>query len=85
MVTVIAKYSYVENANHRKQRKIIAPCIPNGKLQSSYNPDARNNTFWRAGRNAPTLGEDFRVRVRFDALKERASWRVVEIPLSSMD
>ena len=84
VVTVIVKYSYVDNSDHRKLLKIIAACIPNGKLQSSYNPDAKNNAFWRAGRNAPTLGEDFRVRVRFDALTERTSWRVVEIPVSSV-
>ena len=85
VVTVIVKYSYVDDSERRKLLKIIAACVPNGKLQSLYNPDAQNNTFWRVGRNAPTLGEDFRVRVRFDALKERTSWRVVEIPVSSTE
>ncbi|MCY4282560.1 MAG: SfiI family type II restriction endonuclease [Gammaproteobacteria bacterium] len=31
---------------------------------------------WLAGRNAPTLGEDFRVRVSFSRLKYKAAWRV---------
>jgi hypothetical protein len=32
-----------------------------------------------AGRNAPTLGEDFRVRLSFTRLKEKANWRLQKI------
>ncbi|MXZ06167.1 MAG: hypothetical protein F4Y75_01415 [Acidimicrobiia bacterium] len=35
------------------------------------------------GRNAPTRGEDFRVRLNYRALAAKAPWRVVEIECSS--
>ena len=56
-----------------KQIKLAA--IPNGLLQSRYNPD-ENTGFWRAGRNAPSLGEEFRVRLNFDDLQRHSKWRV---------
>ncbi len=49
-------------------------------LQERYNPD-EHKTIWRAGRNAPTLGEEFRVRLSFQLLKEKAHWRVQTIPM----
>jgi len=52
--------------------------LPNGLLQERYNPDAEHG-FWRAGRDAPTRGEDFRVRVSFNALADLASWRVQKL------
>lgn len=77
-VTIIAKYLYTERGEGYSLGKIIVACIPNGKLQERYNPDA-DNTIWRAGRNAPTRGEEFRVRLKFKALRDLASWRVREI------
>ena len=56
-------------------REVTIAAIPNGKLQERYNPTV-DNGIWLAGRNAPTLGEDFRVRVGFSRLKAKASWRV---------
>ncbi|MDR2452714.1 MAG: SfiI family type II restriction endonuclease [Candidatus Accumulibacter sp.] len=53
-------------------------CLPNGRLQEKYNPDAQHG-FWKAGRDAPTLGEDFRVRVSFKALADLARWRVQQL------
>jgi len=50
-------------------------------LQDKYNPNAAD-TIWIAGRNAPTRGEDFRVRLSFHRLKVKASWRVQKIPMS---
>ena len=82
VVTVFVKFSYEESETERRLAKIIAACVPNGKLQSVYNPDS-NDTFWLAGRDAPTRGEDFRVRVSFRALREKSDWRVVEIPVGS--
>ena len=61
VVTVIAKYVYEEDGSGHRLIRIIAACIPNGKLQHYYNPSS-DDTIWLAGRNAPTLGEDFRVR-----------------------
>lgn len=52
--------------------------IPNGLLQDTYNPSA-GVSIWLAGRNAPSLGEDFRVRLAFAKLREKAAWRVQTI------
>ncbi len=76
-VTVIAKFVYEESNGHDLERIIVA-CIPNGLLQETYNPDA-SNTIWRAGRNAPTLNEDFRVRLSYEKLRAKAPWRVIDI------
>ena len=80
VVTVFAKYIYdvIENAHVLK--RIIAACLPNGLLQARYNP-SENDTIWRVGRNAPTLGEDFRVRISFAELRTKAAWRVQDIEL----
>ena len=78
VVTVIAKYVYKETETSHKLERIIVACIPNGMLQNQYNPDASDG-IWLAGRNAPSLGEDFRVRVSYKKLRNKASWRVEEI------
>ena len=78
VVTIIAKYVYKETRRSHLLERIILACIPNGKLQKKYNP-SEIDTIWRAGRNAPTLGEDFRVRVSFNELQRKASWRVKKI------
>ena len=62
VVTVIAKYAYREHGQSQQLQRIIVACIPNGALQERYNPSV-DDTIWLAGRNAPTLGEDFRVRL----------------------
>lgn len=77
-VTIITKYIYTEQSNGYALCKIIIACIPNGQLQERYNPDT-HNTIWRVGRNAPTRGEEFRVRLKFKDLKLLADWRVREI------
>ena len=81
VVTVIAKYAYEEADESQELKRIIVACIPNGILQERYNPDA-NDTIWLAGRNAPTLGEDFRVRLSYERLRKKAAWRVNEIGTS---
>ena len=78
VVTVIAKYVYEELKAGRCLQHIIVACIPNGNLQDKYNPSAED-TIWLAGRNAPTLGEDFRVRLSYKKLRSKASWRVRKI------
>jgi len=55
--------------------EVTIAAIPNGKLQERYNPTV-DDGIWLAGRNAPTLGEDFRVRVSFSRLKSKAQWRI---------
>ena len=73
--TCLVHFLYRDEADiyHLKEVKITV--IPNGKLQDRYNPTV-DDGIWLAGRNAPTLGEDFRVRVSLAKLKEKASWRV---------
>ena len=80
VVTIIVKFVYSEDGGVRKLEQIIVACIPNGSLQDTYNPDA-TDTIWRAGRNAPTRGEDFRVRLSFGDLQTKAGWRVRELDL----
>ncbi|MBF0199892.1 MAG: SfiI family type II restriction endonuclease [Desulfamplus sp.] len=59
-------------------REVTIAVIPNGRLQDRYNPTVEDG-IWFAGRNAPTLGQDFRVRVSFIRLKSKAAWRVQTI------
>lgn len=82
-VTIIVKYVYDESDSGEKDLKeVVLLCLPNGALQDFYNPDVENS-FWLAGRNAPSRGEDFRVRVGIDLLASRAAWRVKRIPIVS--
>ena len=82
VVTVIAKYVYEEVGNGQCLHRIIVACIPNGELQDKYNPTS-DDTIWLAGRDAPTLGEDFRVRLSYKKLQEKAAWRVQEISITA--
>ncbi|MCI0587408.1 MAG: SfiI family type II restriction endonuclease [Planctomycetes bacterium] len=77
--TVFVKYNYrtLEARNELISTTIAA--LPNGMLQDRYNPTALD-TIWLVGRDAPTLGEAFRVRLSFEKLKRRTRWRVQEIP-----
>lgn len=82
-VTIFVKYNYAEPSPppskppYRELDSVAVLCLPNGLLQDKYNPSARGESFWRAGRNSPQRGEDFRVRVNLDSLKNAADWRVV--------
>jgi len=79
VTTVFVKYHYRVNENGENELlAIFVICLPNGMLQSAYNPDAAN-TIWSVGRQAPSLGEDFRVRISFGRLKAAANWRVQRI------
>ena len=80
VVTIIAKYVYEKTNESQRLDRIIVACIPNGRLQERYNPNTQD-TIWLAGRDAPTLGEDFRVRLSYQRLREKAVWRVEEIAL----
>ena len=73
--TCLVHFKYEDDASgvhHLREVTIVA--IPNGLLQKTYNPSVKDG-IWLAGRNAPTLGEDFRVRVSFSKLKSKAAWR----------
>lgn len=78
--TIFVKYNYRSRENRNDLVSISLVALPNGLLQESYNPNAAD-TFWQAGRNAPTRGESFRVRIGLTALKNKANWRVQQIHL----
>jgi len=78
--TIFVKYSYDEQDGEKTLGTIAVAAVPNGLLQERYNPDMED-TIWLAGRNAPSRGEAFRVRLSFSRLKEKANWRVQEIPM----
>lgn len=80
--TIFVKYNYAETAEAgQRLQSISVAALPNGMLQERYNPDARTS-FWLAGRNAPTRGEDFRVRIGLSRLKAAANWRVQRITIA---
>lgn len=78
--TLFVKYNYQETNEHRELVDLTVIAVPNGMLQARYNPTA-SATIWLAGRNAPTRGEEFRVRLDLRRLKAKASWRVQLIPI----
>ncbi len=78
--TLFVKYNYAEENKFNILKSITVTAVPNGMLQERYNPNA-DDTIWIAGRNAPTLGEEFRVRLSFSRLKQKANWRVQHIPM----
>lgn len=79
--TLFVKYNYdEEKSGVYTLKSITAFAIPNGMLQDRYNPSSQD-TIWIAGRNAPSLGEEFRVRLSFARLKQKAAWRVQTIPM----
>ena len=84
VVTIFAKYIYDAVNGAHELKRIIAACLPNGLLQERYNP-SETDTIWRVGRNAPTRGEDFRVRISFAELRAKAAWRVQEVQLPLAD
>jgi len=76
---LLVHYYYEDDADGRhtlKETTLVA--LPNAKLQSTYNPHA-DDTIWRVGPNAPTRGEEFRVRLGFTRLEGKARWRVQHI------
>lgn len=83
--TIFIKYNYDINAkNTNILHSITIASLPNGMLQIRYNPTAKD-TIFIAGRNAPSRGEDFRVRLSFSRLIQKAAWRVQKIQISADD
>ncbi|MBM4294653.1 MAG: hypothetical protein FJ126_07100 [Deltaproteobacteria bacterium] len=82
--TIFVKYNYKTEIEENLLQDIFISALPNGFLQNRYNPTPKD-TFWRAGRNAPTLEEAFRVRIAYNLLKRKANWRVQKIPMSPID
>ncbi|OHE18898.1 MAG: hypothetical protein A2X96_12465 [Syntrophobacterales bacterium GWC2_56_13] len=76
--TVLLHFMYIDTEKEHHLQEVTLAAIPNGLLQDRYNPRA-NDTIWLAGRNAPTRGEDFRVRLSFARLQKKCLWRVQKI------
>lgn len=81
--TIFVKYNYRDAPNGvaKTLESVSLICLPNGMLQERYNLTA-DDTFWQAGRNAPTRGEAFRVRIGLSRLKSKAAWRVQTLRLN---
>lgn len=80
--TILVKYEYKDKPRV-KLREIDVVAVPHASLNKKYNPSF-TDTIWRAGRNAPSRGEPFRVRLVFDWLKGKSRWRVQTIPMDPM-
>ena len=78
--TIFVKYNYDSVDGQNILEDITIAALPNGFLQSIYNPSV-HDTIFIAGRNAPSRGEEFRVRLSFNKLKAKANWRVQNIKL----
>lgn len=78
--TIFVKYFYEEGVEGNNLRIIRIASLPNGMLQDRYNPTAED-TIWRVGPDAPSLGEEFRTRLNFDLLRQKAAWRVQDIQI----
>jgi len=82
--TLLAHYHYEDQNNKYKLKQLTLASIPNGILQDRYNPNS-HDTIWIVGRNAPSRGEEFRVRLSFHRLKLKALWRVQTVEYNSDD
>lgn len=74
--TCLVHFMYQDDssgAHHLREVTLVG--LPNGRLQDRYNPTVEDG-IRLVGRNAPSLGEDFRTRVSFHRLKAKAEWRV---------
>jgi hypothetical protein len=76
--TLLAHYYYEDVSGQHMLKALTLAAVPNGVLQDAYNPSS-DDTIWLVGRNAATLGEDFRVRLGFERLRSKKSWRVQRI------
>jgi len=75
---LLAHFEYEDISVTHYLRHLTVAALPNGLLQEKYNPTV-HDTIWRAGRNAPTLGEEVRVRLSFPALVAKEPWRVQRV------
>lgn len=78
--TIFVKYNYRDQDGRHNLDSMTVAALPNGLLQEIYNPSPLDS-IWLVGRNAPSLDEEFRVRLSFSRLKQKATWRVQRIPM----
>lgn len=82
--TCLVHFMYDDEMGIHHLKEVNITVVPNGKLQHRYNPTI-DDGIWLAGRNAPTRGENFRVRVSFAKMKQKASWRVQTIQYDEIE
>lgn len=76
---IVVHYQYrTRPGEARALRSVCLAAIPNGRLAQRYCPTDKDH-IWDVGRNAPTRGERFRVRVGFRKLERKAAWRVQQL------
>lgn len=81
-LTLFAKFIYSDLANGKKAlHHIKVACLPNGLLQNIYNP-THDDTIFVVGPNSPERNEEFRTRLSFSKLAQKAAWRVQTIGMS---
>ncbi len=76
--TIFVHYRYRKSevpGEHNLLERVTIAALPNGLLEETYVPNACD-TIWIAGRNAPSRGEPFRVRLSFSKLGQKTPWRV---------
>jgi type II restriction enzyme SfiI len=74
---IIVAYEYREGAGCHHRRcldRIHVVAVPHARLEARYCPTPAD-TIWNVGRNSPTLGEEFRVRLSYTKLEIKARWR----------
>lgn len=75
----VVDYHYTQDPSHHYMLHQATLCaIPSGLLQDRYNPSP-DDTIWLAGPHAPKRGEEFRVRLGFKRLSQKALWRVQRV------
>jgi hypothetical protein len=67
-----------EGPRFRELLSIFIMLVPHARLKPKYNPSAAN-TFFGRGKDAPTLGEDPRIRIYFSRLRQACPWRLQEL------
>ena len=80
--SMVVKFHYTDTPVTRLLGIIVA-AVPNGMLQDFYNP-TQTDSIWRTGRNAPSRGEVFRVRLVLEKLRAKSKWRVQMIPVPNI-
>jgi Type II restriction enzyme SfiI len=63
---------------YRSLDAIYALAIPHQLLKPKYNPDP-DTTFFGQGKHSPARGEEPRIRVYFNRLREACPWRLQEL------
>lgn len=76
--TVFVKYHYRDVVGALELRVVSVVSLPHAFLQEVYNPTAADR-IWNVGPDSPARGENFRTRVNFALLREKAAWRVQQM------